>query len=378
MKNVFVASGNILSPIGLTAAENFSQLKKSISGVKKQMDQDVSIDPFYASIFGKEETFLHAAKQNHLTKFEQLLIASIENALENSTINPADSNTVLIISSTKGNISLLETEAFSEDLSRRISLHSSAKLVGEYFNFTNQPIIISHACISGVLAIITGMRMIQRGQYDNAVIVGADVISKFVMSGFQSFQAVSDDYCQPFDAERKGINLGEAAGTIILSSDHKFSQGIKVSGGSISNDANHISGPSRTGEELKQAIVTAMMEANVSPTEIDFISAHGTATIFNDEMEAKALTMAHLERVPVNSLKGYYGHTLGAAGIIESIVSIFSLQENLILPTMGFHQLGVTMPINVNNTFNHKPLQNCLKTASGFGGCNAAVVYSKY
>ncbi len=378
MKNVFVASGNILSPIGLTAAENFSQLKKSISGVKKQMDQDISIDPFYASLFGKGDTSIFPGNQNPLTRFEQLLVASIENALENTTINPADSNTVLIISSTKGNISLLETEAFSEDLGRRISLHSSAKLVCEYFNFTNQPIIISHACISGVLAIITGMRMIQRGQYDHAVIVGADVISKFVMSGFQSFQAVSDDYCQPFDAERKGINLGEAAGTIMLSSDHKFSQGIKVSGGSISNDANHISGPSRTGEELKQAIVNAMMEANVSPTEIDFVSAHGTATIFNDEMEAKALTMAHLERVPVNSLKGYYGHTLGAAGIIESIVSIFSMQENLILPTMGFHQLGVTMPINVNNTFNHTPLKNCLKTASGFGGCNAAVVYSKY
>ena len=94
------------------------------------------------------------------------------------------------------------------------------------------------------------MRLIQSGQYENAVVAGADVISKFVLSGFQSFQAISDEPCKPFDAARNGINLGEGAGTIILSSQKKYSQGIKISGGSVSNDANHISGPSRTGEEL--------------------------------------------------------------------------------------------------------------------------------
>jgi 3-oxoacyl-[acyl-carrier-protein] synthase-1 len=377
MKNVFYASGNILSPIGLNAKENFSQLKNTASGVREHCNSDFSINPFYASLFGKDDFSKATGTQSHCTKFEMLLISSIENALENTSINPADKKTVLIISSTKGNISLLEREPYSEDLNKRISLPTSSKLVADYFAFTNQPVIISHACISGLLAIITGMRMIQRGQYENVVIAGADVISKFVLSGFQSFLAISDDFCKPFDADRKGINLGEAAGTIILTSNAAYSQGIKVSGGSVSNDANHISGPSRTGEELSYAISKAMNDAGVSASDIDFISAHGTATLFNDEMEAKAISLAKLENVPVNSLKGYYGHTLGAAGIIESIVSIFSLLENVILPTKGFHQLGVTMPINVSNAFSYAPLQNCLKTASGFGGCNAAVIYSK-
>lgn len=377
MTDVFIIADNIFSPLGLTSAENFTQLKKSVSGIKKQEDPTMSEQPFYAALFDKKYTFISDDIQNRYTKFEKLLIASISNALQSSGIITGDKKTVLIISSTKGNISLLETETYSKELNKRIALHTSAKLVSEYFHFANQSIVISNACISGMLAIITGMRMIQSGQYENAVIAGADVISKFVLSGFQSFQAVSEGHCKPFDAARNGINLGEGAGTIILSSNKKYSQGIKISGGSVSNDANHISGPSRTGEELNHAITKAMKYADLSVTGIDFISAHGTATVYNDEMEAKAITLADLQSVPVNSLKGYYGHTLGAAGLIESIVSIHSLKENLVLPTLGFKQMGVTKPLNICNTLQGIYLKNCLKTASGFGGCNAAVIFSK-
>jgi 3-oxoacyl-[acyl-carrier-protein] synthase-1 len=377
MKDVFITADNILSPIGLTTADNFAQLKELVSGVKKQGNTSFSEAPFYASLFNDTNFHLKESINQSYTKFEKILIASISDALHKSSIDATDKKSVFIISSTKGNISLLETETYSKDLENRISLSASAKLVAEYFHFTNKPIVISNACISGLLAIITGMRLIQSGQYENAVIAGADVISKFVFSGFQSFQAISDDKCKPFDATRKGINLGESAGTIILSSNKKNSQGIKISGGSVSNDANHISGPSRTGTELNFAIIKAIKEANLSATEIDFISAHGTATIFNDEMEANAITLAKLQHVPVNSLKGYYGHTLGAAGIIESIVSMHSLHENLVLPTLGFESLGVTKPINICTSLYKTSLQNCLKTASGFGGCNAALVMSK-
>jgi 3-oxoacyl-[acyl-carrier-protein] synthase-1 len=107
------------------------------------------------------------------------------------------------------------------------------------------------------------------------------------------------------------------------------------------------------------------------------VSAHGTATTYNDEMEAKALTTAGLQTVPTNSLKGFYGHTLGAAGLIESIISVRSLKENLVLPTAGFEQKNALTDINISNTILHAPLQNCLKIASGFGGCNAAVVFTK-
>ena len=377
MKDIYISSDNILSPIGSTAAENFEQLLKLVSGIKKHENTSMSEQPFYASLFNGNENFMDNNSEGSYTKFEQLLIASINDALKNSKVQPGDKKTVLIISSTKGNISLLETAAADPSLKQRIALHHSAKLVSEYFQFANQPVVISNACISGLLAIITGMRMIRSGQYEHAVIAGADVISKFVLSGFQSFQAISSGPCKPFDETRDGINLGEGAATIILSSNAAFSQGVKIVSGSVSNDANHISGPSRTGEELCQAIQKAMNDAGLSPKDIDLISAHGTATVYNDEMEAKAITMAGLESVPVNSLKGYYGHTLGAAGLIESIVSIHSLRKNLVLPTAGFKQPGVTKPLNVSNSLQRIELKNCLKTASGFGGCNAAIIISK-
>ena len=333
MRDVFITSDNIVSPLGLTSAENFMQLSQLVSGIKKHENAVMSDVPFYASLFSNLDGLIKDADEKKYTKFEQLLIASISDALKNSTVEAADKKTILIISSTKGNINLLETEKDAASISDKISMHQSAKKVAEYFHFVNQPVVVSNACISGLLAMIMGMRFIQSGQYEHAVIAGADVISKFVLSGFQSFQAISNEPCKPFDEARNGINLGEGAGTVILSANKEYSSGIKITGGSVSNDANHISGPSRTGEELCQAINKAMKDAGFVATDIDFISAHGTATLYNDEMEAKAITLANMQTVPVNSLKGYYGHTLGAAGLIESIVCIHSLKENMVLPT---------------------------------------------
>jgi 3-oxoacyl-[acyl-carrier-protein] synthase-1 len=377
MTDIFISSDNILTPIGLTTAENFSQLKQNISGVKLHDDSNMSEQPFYAALFDNEDFFTGKDQKKHYTKFEKLLIASISDALANSSIDVTGKDTILIISTTKGNISLLESETASASLNERISLNTSAKLVADHFKFTNQPIIISNACISGMMAILTGMRLIQSGQYEHAVVAGADVISKFVLSGFQSFQAISPSPCKPFDAARDGINLGEGAGTVILTSNKEHSSGIKVMGGSVSNDANHISGPSRTGEELNIAISKALTAAKLDAADIDLISAHGTATVFNDEMEAKAITLAGMQQVPVNSLKGYYGHTLGAAGLIESIIAMQSLKENLVIPTKGFEHMGVTQPVNICSSLYTTTLQHCLKTASGFGGCNAAMIFSK-
>ncbi len=376
MTEIFISSDNIVSPIGLTTAENFKQLKQNITGIKLHDDKVMSDQPFQAALFNDENFYSDQSKNNY-TRFEKLLIASITNALAGTPISAADKKTVLIISSTKGNVSLLETEVPSDALNTRISLNTSAQLVADHFQFVNTPIVISNACISGMLAILTGMRLIQSGQYEHAVVAGADVISKFVLSGFQSFQAVSKAPCKPFDAARDGINLGEGAGTVILTSNKNYSYGIKAAGGSVSNDANHISGPSRTGEELYLAIKKALQAAAITANDIGFISAHGTATLFNDEMEAKAIGLAGMQEIPVNSLKGYYGHTLGAAGLIESIISMQSLQQNLLIPTRGFENLGVSQRVNVCSSLYKISAQHFLKTASGFGGCNAAMVFSK-
>jgi 3-oxoacyl-[acyl-carrier-protein] synthase-1 len=373
MQAVYIISDNIYSPLGSTTIKNFGKIKKGDFGIKLQDNKALADEPFYASIFDSERF----NGDSGYTKFEQLLIASIDDALQNCDIDLKDKKTGLIVSSTKGNISLLETEVNSPVLHKRIAFTTSAKLVADHFGFVIEPLVISNACISGIMAILTGMRLIRSGKYENVVVSGADVLSKFILSGFQAFLAISPNPCKPFDINRDGITLGEGAATVILSVKQKTAMDIKVLGGSVSNDANHISAPSRTGEELSTAINKSLDEANLRAKDIDFVSAHGTATVYNDEMEAKAITLSNLQNVPTNSLKGYYGHTLGAAGLIEGIIAVQSLRENVVVATPGFEKIGVSTPINICSELLPGNYKNCLKTASGFGGCNAAVVFGK-
>jgi 3-oxoacyl-[acyl-carrier-protein] synthase I len=380
MRDVFIISDNIISPLGCTTEQNFVQLTNAVSGVKEHNIPEKSSRLFCGSLITAsqgENLFKSFNPADGYTKFEQLLILSISNALQNCSVSIDDPQTVLIISSTKGNIGLLETEKISEELKDRIALHTSAKIIASHFQHKNIPVVISNACISGLTALLTGKRLIESGQYKHAIVAGADLISGFVLSGFQSFQALSDKPCKPFDANRNGINLGEAAAAIILSCNKNSNTQVQLTGGAVSNDANHISGPSRSGQELCIAINKALKQSNLSSGDIGFISAHGTATIYNDEMEAKAFSLANMETIPVNSLKGFYGHTLGAAGIVESVIAIQSLQKDLMIPTLGFQQTGVSKPINICNSLLQVTANHCLKTASGFGGCNAALVFSK-
>ncbi|MFT4094677.1 MAG: beta-ketoacyl synthase N-terminal-like domain-containing protein [Niabella sp.] len=376
MKAVYVVADNIISPLGASTGDNFSQLLRGESNVKKQHAGSKSPVPFCASLFS--ETFWQQHSTPAFTRFEQLLAMTISNVLVQTKVDLSDKRTGLIISSTKGNISLLEGQEVSQQLKHDINLNTTAKKIAAHFGFTAQPVIVSHACISGLAALITAKRMLQAGLFDDMIIVGADIITRFILSGFQSFQAVSSEPCKPFDADRKGINLGEAAVAVVLSV-HKpgTEKVIELKGGAVSNDANHISGPSRTGKELFFAMQQAMRQAGVTASDINFISLHGTATLYNDDMESKAVKLAGLEDIPVNSLKGYYGHTLGAAGLLESVISIQSLKENMIIPTKGFNTPGTAENINVCRALRHAELTTCLKTASGFGGCNAAIVLEK-
>lgn len=383
-KDIFIVADNIVSPLGGTTAENFSRLVAGITGVRRQDRPEMADQPFYAALFGSmdgEELLTEDAAASHaggggFTVFERLLASSVADTLHQAPgIHPADDRTILIVCSTKGNTHLLDVDDHTP--AERISLPGSAAVVARHFGFTQTPIVVSNACISGLLGMITGMRLLRSGLFDNAVVTGADVITKFILSGFGSFQALSPGHCRPFDRDRDGINLGEGAGTMILSTRREYRHGLRLRGGAVSNDANHISGPSRTGRELGDAIEVALREAGCGAAGVGFISAHGTATAYNDEMEAKAITLAGLNAVPVNSLKGYYGHTLGAAGLIESIVTLASMREGIVVPSAGFETNGVSAPLNICRSLLRGPLDTCLKTASGFGGCNAAVVLSK-
>ena len=382
MNKIYTIADNIISSLGFTSKENFTNLKQGISGIKQTTDPKITQVPMQCSLVDSEELnseFSKIGNPVNYTRLEKLMILSITDCLNQTGVNPSNEDTLFVFSSVKGNIDLIEDKnhPFEEE---RINLWAISETICNFFKAENEAIFISNACISGATAIITAAQYLSDKNYKNAIVCGGDVISEFTPSGFQSFKAVSDEPCKPFDANRTGITLGEGAGTIILTTDKnlvKEENPVIFRGGANTNDANHISGPSRTGDGLYYAIRSALNQANKTNTEIDYISGHGTATPYNDEMESKAIAWADLKHVPVNSLKGYWGHTLGAAGIIESIAGIHSIKENCLIKTFGFSEHGVSESINVINEFKETEVKNFLKTASGFGGSNAAVYFSE-
>ena len=238
------------------------------------------------------------------------------------------------------------------------------------------PITVCNACISGVSAIILAKRLLEVGLYDYAIVSGADRQTRFVISGFQSFKAVSSEPCRPFDLERLGLNLGEAVATMVLSTKNVAdNEAWGIECGAIRNDGYHISAPSKNGEGAYLALNAVCKGKDFD--KLAFINAHGTATMFNDQMESVAIERAALNSIPVNGLKGYYGHTLGAAGILETIISIKSCDEGIILGTKGFDERGVSGKIKVSSSHQQCDKRSFVKMISGFGGCNAAVWMSK-
>jgi len=376
MSSVYLAADNIISPLGFSTNGNYAAVKEGKTGIARHDDKSISAEPFYASVLGKLLSFEGDEKY---TRFERMCILSIQNALAGTSIKADDKDTIFILSTTKGNISLLGANKITPAKRSRLALHSTAKTIGAHFNIANTPLVLSNACISGVLAIMLAKRLLKAGKYKHTIVTGADELSYFIVSGFQSLHAISDMPCKPFDKQRNGITLGEGAATIILTTDEALADGpvkIIVGHGSSSNDANHISGPSRTGAELGYAVSETLAQNHVSAEQLSFISAHGTATIFNDEMESKAFELSHLSGVPLHSLKGHFGHTLGAAGVIESLISIYSLRDKVILPSKNYNEYGVSGQVNINQSIIGTEKNYALKTASGFGGCNAAIIYS--
>lgn len=212
-------------------------------------------------------------------------------------------------------------------------------------------------------------------QYDAAVVIGADVLSPFIVAGFQSLKALSDEQCRPFSANRKGLNLGEAAATVVYQVADDNSDGWRMLAGAVRNDANHISGPSRTGEGSYRALLSVLGSSKLTASDLACLNVHGTSTLYNDEMESIAINRAGLNAVPVNAMKGYYGHTLGAAGVLETLLTMRAVEERKIPATRGFDELGVTNPVLVSSESLDTQKRAFVKLLSGFGGCNAAAVF---
>ncbi|MBZ4035850.1 beta-ketoacyl synthase [Flavobacterium sp. 17A] len=376
IREIYITETNCITPLGFDVESNVEAILRGDSGI--QLHSDISLMPnsFYASIISDEKinsAFAEISAETKYSRLEKMMILALEPIIKNSKIE-LNSKTAFILSTTKGNVTALQNN--SEESFNNAHLDVLAKNVADFFGFQTQPIVVSNACVSGILAVSVAKRMIQSELYDNIFVVAGDEVSEFVLSGFNAFQAMSELPCKPYSKNRTGVSLGEATAAVLVSANPATAK-IKVIGDSSINDANHISGPSRTGEGLFRSIQNALKEAQIEANQLDYISAHGTATPYNDEMEAIALNRLDLQKVPINSLKGFYGHTLGASGLLETVIAIASANQNRLFESKGFDEIGVSELINVIEKNEEKNIKYFLKTASGFGGCNTAVVFEK-
>jgi 3-oxoacyl-(acyl-carrier-protein) synthase len=245
---------------------------------------------------------------------------------------------------------------------------------------TGPVLAVSNACASGTIALLQAARILSRGQTRHVLCVGVDIVSDFVMSGFTALRAMSERPCRPFDAARDGLSVGEGAAAVLLTSDADSVRSAPwaLQGWGSSNDANHITGPSRDGSGLALAMRRALHTAGVAPGQIEYLSAHGTGTVYNDAMEAKAFAAVFgSDSPPVSSVKGYIGHTMGAAGLVEAVLCTHVIAQGLIPATLGLEDVGVDEPLRLLSRHLDARVDRALSVNSGFGGVNAAVVIGR-
>ena len=366
---VYKISDNILSPLGQTTEENFQQVYRGNSSIQTYIDKWHIAHPFAASLFSDKER--ESMIVDDMTFFESLAFLSAKKAIDNCSIDIKSPRTLLIMSSTKGNIDLLSAQ--NATLLDKILLGNSAKKISQRLGLTTTPFTVCNACISGLSAIIFAKRLLEATTYDTAIVVGCEAQSRFIVSGFQSLQALSSEPCRPFDIDRIGLNLGEAASTIILSTQKPDTEHFwSITEEKISQDAYHISTPDKTAKGSCRALKGVTQ--NIDLEQIAHINLHGTATMYNDQMEAIAIDSTAMLSTPTNALKGYFGHTMGAAGVLETVLTMKALDNEVILGTRGFAELGVSKPIDISNQHKKTDKKSFIKLISGFGGGNATIL----
>lgn len=346
---------NIISPLGFTTEENYRAVSEGRTALAHHENSRGVPFTYHAALM-TEEQWEKITLPGH-TRFESMVINSIEDAVRQTEIDVASPRTTLIISTTKGDI--LTPPAVT------------AQRIARHVGVTTQPIVVCNACISGVAAQVLALRLTESGYCDNAIVAGADVLGDFIISGFQSLKALSAEPCRPFDAERLGLNLGEAAATMIFTrSTSPARKGAwHVADGAIRNDAYHISGPHPKGEGCLRALRRVMGRKE----DLALVGVHGTATMYNDQMESMAIERAGLSDIPLSALKGYYGHTLGAAGLVETIITARALDDGIILPSKGYGERGVSGRVTISPQAMTTDKREFIKILSGFGGGNAAI-----
>lgn len=258
------------------------------------------------------------------------------------------------------------------------------ELVASHFRITDFVTTISTACSSSANSIMMAAQMIEAGMLDIAIAGGADSLSRFTLNGFNTLMILDKQPCQPFDNNRRGLNLGEGAGYIVLMNDKAMQQcsiqaSCKVSGYANANDAYHQTASSPDGTGNKLAMGNAMKQAGLQPADIDYINLHGTGTANNDSSEGKAIEILFEGKIPrASSTKAYTGHTLGAAAGVEAVFSTLSIQQGIAYPNLRWQtQMEDVNWKPVTELETGLDIKHVLSNSFGFGGNCSSLVFSK-
>jgi len=367
-----IVATNITSPLGLTTEENYAAVKRGETCLKSVEGCLGVPGCVCVGIFPDEQR--RALKLDGYSWYESLVIHSVKEALSHTAVDYASPRTIFILGTSTAGIDELGDVPEKDGDFRSPGL--AAKKVADRLGIVTVPITVSNACISGGTAQLLADRLISSGLYDVAVVCGADVLSAFVLAGFNAFKAMSPTECKPFDIERMGLNIGECAATVVLTKNDDNNKGDWfIIDGCLNNDAYHVSAPIPSGDGVYRTI-TNILTPELKES-LACVTAHGTATMFNDQMESKAIENAGLGDIYTTAYKSHFGHTFGASGIVEPIITMCSLDEGIILPVRGFDEIGVSGRIKICNSIESTDKSAFIKIQSGFGGCNGSVIYSK-
>jgi 3-oxoacyl-[acyl-carrier-protein] synthase-1 len=254
---------------------------------------------------------------------------------------------------------------------------SVAAFSRDYLHLAGPAVVVSTACSSSAKVFALASRYIRAGLCDAAIVGGVDSLCLTTLYGFHSLELLSESPCQPWDAERKGLNIGEAAGFALLECASADASGIFLIGYGESSDAYHVATPHPEGRGAYRAMHAALDSAGVVAEDIDYINLHGTATRSNDAAEDKAITTLFGTRVPCSSTKGWTGHTLGAAGITEALISALALRHNLLPRSLNTERLDPALRATIVMRTEERPLRRVLSNSFGFGGNNCSLLFGK-
>lgn len=394
MQKIVVTGMGIISSIGNSVEENFHSLIHSKSGITRVENFSTYLKDFIkvGEIKLSNEDLserLNIVKENSYTRTSLLAIFAIKEAIKHFSETEI-SQMGLVSASTVGGMDKTEQYfyEYQNNISVRKYIHTHnigdiTRQIADYFGLKSIVTALSTACSSSANAIITGCNLLRMGYLKQVIVGGSDPLSKFTINGFNSLMILSDTDCQPFDNNRKGLNLGEAGAFLVLETEenalknnHKIL--ATLSGWGNANDAYHQTASSADGEGAFLAMQKALSMANLSPSEIDYVNAHGTATQNNDLSESIALSRVFHSVPDFSSTKAFTGHTLATASSVEAIYSILAIQNGIVFPNLNFQTPMVEVDIKPQTEIKYKEINNALSNSFGFGGNCSTLIFSKY